>query len=104
MQENQLHFWRLKDKTDSFMTGYGAKVKSFAFVYDKIFSNIQMMQFVGRLMEMDQKVVNQFVFNAGNKLVTFVEPLNENAIFTGLSDGWFFYQKLKKTLNHHSLR
>ena len=34
MQENQLHFWRLKDKIDSAMSGYGAKVKSFAFVGD----------------------------------------------------------------------
>ena len=32
MQENQLHFWRLKDKIDSSMSVYGANVKSFSFV------------------------------------------------------------------------
>ena len=31
MQENQLHCWRLKDKIDFAMSGYGSKIKSFSF-------------------------------------------------------------------------
>ena len=34
MQENRLHFWRLKDKYGAGMSGYGTKVKSFAFSSD----------------------------------------------------------------------
>ena len=35
MQENALHGWRLRDKADMRMTGYPAKVKSFAWVGDE---------------------------------------------------------------------
>ena len=34
MQENVLRCWRLKDKLDFAMSGYGSKVKSFAFIDD----------------------------------------------------------------------
>ena len=103
MQENQLHFWRLKDKTDSFMSGYGAKVKSFAFVYDSKFlvtsgSNEAICwPFDGNGPEGRKPICLPYV---GNKLVTFVEPFpNENAIFTGLSDGSVFLSEIEKSTN-----
>ena len=103
MQENQLHFWRLKDKTDSFMSGYGAKVKSFAFVYDSKFlvtsgSNEAICwPFDGNGPEGRKPICLPYV---GNKPVTFVEPFpNENAIFTGLSDGSVFLSEIEKSTN-----
>ena len=103
MQENQLHFWRLKDKIDSAMSGYGAKVKSFAFVHDTKFlvtsgsNDAVCWPFDGIGPEGRQPICLPFV---GNKLVTFVEPFpNENAIFTGLSDGSVFLSEIEKSSN-----
>ena len=103
MQENQLHFWRLKDKIDSAMSGYGAKIKSFAFVDDsKYLATSGANDAVCWPFDGDGPVGREPIClpYVGNKLVTFVEPFpNENAILTGLSDGSVFLSEIEKASN-----
>ena len=85
MQENQLHFWRLKDKIDSAMSGYGAKVKSFAFVGDsKYLATSGAIDAVCWPFDGDGPVGREPIClpYVGKQLVTFIESFpNENAIF-----------------------
>ena len=103
MQENQLHFWRLKDKIDSAMSGYGAKVKSFSFVDNSKYlatsgaKDAVCWPFDGDGPAGREPICLPYL---GNKLVTFVEPFpNENAILTGLSDGSVFLSEIEKSNN-----
>ncbi len=103
MQENQLHFWRLKDKINSAMSGYGAKIKSFAFVDDsKYLATSGAKETVCWPFDGDGPVGREptCLPYVGNKLVTFVEPFpNENAILAGLSDGSVFLSEIEKASN-----
>ena len=103
MQENQLHFWRLKDKIDSAMSGYGAKVKSFAFVGDsKYLATSGANDAVCWPFDGDGPVGREPIClpYVGKQLVTFVESFpNENAILTGLSDGSVYLSEIEKANN-----
>ena len=103
MQENQLHFWRLKDKIDSAMSGYGAKVKSFAFVGDSKYlatsgANVAVCwPFDGDGPVGREPICLPYV---GKQLVTFVESFpNENEILTGLGDGSVYLSEIEKANN-----
>ena len=103
MQENELHAWRLRDKDNLKMSGYPAKIKSFAFVDDsKYLATSGAKEAVCWPFNGDGPVGREPIClpYVGNKLVTFVEPFpNENAILTGLSDGSVFLSEIEKASN-----
>ena len=108
MQENQLHFWRLKDKIDSAMSGYVAKIKSFAFVDDSKYlatSGSVGMGIAAAIcwpFDGDGPMGREptCLKYSGNNQVTFVEPFpRERAILAGLSDGSVFLSEIEKPSN-----
>ena len=92
MQENQIHCWRLKDKIDFAMSGYGSKIKSFGFVGDSKYLATSgaidaiCWPFDGKDGPMGRSPV--CVANNGKNMVSCVQALpGENAVFTGFKDG-----------------
>ena len=108
MQENAIRCWRLKDKIDFAMSGYNAKVKSFAFVGETSYlatSGSLGMGIAATICwpfdgdgPMGRKPV--CLSYTGNNQVTFVEPFpSEKAVFAGLSDGSVYLSQIENTNN-----
>ena len=92
MQENALHGWRIRDKSDLAMTGYPAKVKSFDWVGDTphlVTSGAEeaiCWPFDGKKGPMGRSPI--CVAHAGKQIVTYVKALpKEKAVFAGFRDG-----------------
>ena len=103
MQENRLHFWRLKDKYAAGMSGYVTKVKSFAFAHDSKYLATSGAEYTvcwpfdGDGPEGREPICFPYL---GKKLVKLVEPFPyENAIFTGFSDGSVFLSQIENLDN-----
>ena len=103
MQENVLRCWRLKDKLDFAMSGYGSKVKSFAFIDDTSYLATSgaidaiCWPFDGEGPMGRTPICVPYV---GNNQVTFIEPFpDEKAIFAGLSDGSVFLSQIENENN-----
>ena len=103
MQENVLRCWRLKDKLDFAMSGYGSKVKSFAFISDTSYLATSgaidaiCWPFDGEGPMGRTPICLPYI---GNKQVTFIEPFpDEKAIFAGLSDGSVFLSQIENENN-----
>ena len=101
MQENALHGWRLRDKTDLAMTGYPAKVKSFTWVGDTphlVTSGADeaiCWPFDGKDGPMGRSPL--CVARAAKQIVTYVETLtNEKAVFVGFRDGTVLLAELQE--------
>ena len=108
MQENAIRCWRLKDKIDFAMSGYNAKVKSFAFVGETSYlatSGALGMGIAATIcwpFDGDGPMGRQPVCLSytGNNQVTFVEPFpSEKAVFAGLSDGSVYLSQIENTNN-----
>ena len=108
MQENAIRCWRLKDKIDFAMSGYNAKVKSFAFVGETSYlatSGALEMGIAATIcwpFDGDGPMGRQPVCLSytGNNQVTFVEPFpSEKAVFAGLSDGSVYLSQIENTNN-----
>ena len=103
MQENQIHCWRLKDKIDFAMSGYGSKIKSFGFVGDsKYLATSGAIDAICWPFDGDGPMGRSPIClpYLANKLVTYVEPFpNENAIFSGLNEGSVFLSQIENTNN-----
>lgn len=92
MQENSLHGWRLRDKGHLAMSGYPAKVKSFAWVGHKPFlatsgaDTAVCWPFDGKFGPMERNPV--CVAHNRNQLATCVQSLEgQDAVFAGFRDG-----------------
>ena len=92
MQENALHGWRLRDKGDLAMSGYPAKVKSFAWVGDTPYlvtsgaNEAICWPFDGKDGPMGRAPV--CVAPSKKQIATCVQALNtESAVFAGFRDG-----------------
>lgn len=92
MQENALHGWRLRDKANLAMSGYPAKVKSFAWVGETPFLATSgadaavCWPFDGKFGPMERAAV--CVAQKDNKLSTCVQAVpGQNAVFAGFKDG-----------------
>ena len=108
MQENVLRCWRLKDKLDFAMSGYGSKVKSFAFIDDTSYLATSgaidaiCWPFDGEGPMGRKPICLPYI---GNKQVTFIEPFpDEKAIFAGLSDGSVFLSQIENENNTKIIR
>ena len=92
MQENEIHGWRIRDKTNLAMSGYPAKVKSFTWVGDTPFlvtsgaSEAICWPFDGKDGPLGRKPI--CVASGGEQNATFVESLpGEKSVFVGFKDG-----------------
>ena len=102
MQENSLHGWRIRDKSDLAMTGYPAKVKSFTWVGDTphlVTSGAEeaiCWPFDGKKGPMGRSPI--CVGHAGRQTVTHVKALpKEKAVFAGFRDGTVLLSELDES-------
>ncbi len=103
MQENALHGWRLRDKGHLAMSGYPAKVKSFAWVGETPFlttsgaDSAVCWPFDGKFGPMERSPVCVAQKNA--QISTYVQGVpGQNAVFVGYKDG----SVLLAGVNEHS--
>ena len=92
MQENALHGWRIRDKANLSMSGYPAKIKSFAWVGETPYlvtsgaSEAICWPFDGKDGPMNRSPV--CVADGGKQIASCVHALPlEQAVFTGFKDG-----------------
>tara|TARA_B100001769_G_C21823871_1_gene447674 strand:- start:48 stop:695 length:648 start_codon:yes stop_codon:yes gene_type:complete len=92
MQENALHGWRIRDKANLSMSGYPAKIKSFAWVGETPYlvtsgaSEAICWPFDGKDGPMNRSPV--CVADGGKKIASCVQALpSEKAVFAGFKDG-----------------
>ena len=92
MQENALHGWRLRDKANLAMSGYPAKIKSFAWVGNTPYlvtsgaDEAVCWPFNGKDGPMNRSPI--CVANGGDETVTCVHPVpNKNLVLAGFRDG-----------------
>jgi len=102
MQENALHAWRLRDKSNFAMPGYPAKIKSLTWVVDKPYlvtsgaDEAIAWPFDGKDGPLNRKPV--CVAYNDDQLVTFVQTLpGEDAVFAGFRDGAVLLAELDET-------
>ena len=92
MQENAVHGWRLRDKADLAMSGYPAKIKSFAWVGETPYlvtsgaDEAICWPFDGKDGPLGRNPI--CVASGGKQIATCVQSLSsENAVFTGYRNG-----------------
>ena len=102
MQENALHGWKLFNKANLAMSGYPAKVKSFAWVGDAPHlatsgaDQAVCWPFDGKDGPMNRKPL--CVANGGKQIATCVQALpQEKAVFAGFEDGTVILSELDET-------
>ena len=108
MQENEIHGWRIRDKTDLTMSGYPSKVKSLTWVGDTphlVTSGANeaiCWPFDGKG-PLGRKPI--CVANGGNQNATFVQALpDENAVFVGFYDGSVLLSEIDETKKSYPIR
>ena len=99
-QENALHGWRLRDKADMRMSGYPAKVKSFAWVGDEPFlatsgaNEAVCWPFDGKDGPMEREPVT--CAYGGKQLCTAVAGFpGISGVFAGFADGAVLAEQLR---------
>jgi WD40 repeat protein len=92
MQENALHGWRLRDKGELEMSGYPAKIKSFAWIGDAPHlatsgaNEAIYWLFDGKDGPLGRAPI--CVADGGKQIATCVQALSEeNAVFAGFCNG-----------------
>ena len=101
MQENALHGWRVRDKSNLAMTGYPTKVKSFTWVGDKPYlvtsgaDEAICWPFDGKDGPMGRAPL--CVGQAGKQIISYVKSLpREKAVFAGFRDGTVLLAELEE--------
>ena len=109
MQENEVHGWRIRDKVDLAMSGYPAKIKSFAWVGNLPYlvtsgaSEAICWPFDGKEGPLGRTPI--CVANGGKQHSTYVESLTgENAIFIGFKDGSVLLSEIDETKQSYLVR
>ena len=109
MQENAVHGWRIRDKANLAMSGYPAKVKSFAWAGDTPFlvtsgaDEAICWPFDGKNGPMERSPL--CVAHNRKQIATCVLALqNEDAVFAGFRDGSVLLAKLDETLDPIAIR
>ena len=104
MQENAVHGWRIRDKTNMAMAGYPSKVKSFTWVGETPFlvtsgaDEAICWPFDGKSGPMERSPVCLGKYN--NIMVTQVHSLpGENAVFAGYKDGSVLLSEINENNN-----
>ena len=109
MQENALHGWRIRDKANLAMSGYPAKVKSFAWTGNTPFlatsgaDEIICWPFDGKFGPMERSPL--CVGHNRKQIATYVRSLSdEEAVFAGFRDGSVLLAKLDETTESIAIR
>ncbi len=109
MQENAVHGWRIRDKANLAMSGYPAKVKSFAWAGDTPFlvtsgaDEAICWPFDGKNGPMERSPL--CVAHNRKQIATCVLALqNEDAVFAGFRDGSVLLAKLDETVDPIAIR
>ena len=109
MQENALHGWRLRDKADLAMSGYPAKIKSFAWVGKTPYlvtagaDEAICWPFDGKDGPLGRNPI--CVAPSGKQIATCVQSLSsENAVFTGFQDGAVILAEIDESKEAISVR